>query len=62
MRRDRGVWRSKGPAMGKMKATVFHGKNDIRVEQVERPPRCWRRSDTYHSYYHLWHGPAHCAR
>jgi alcohol dehydrogenase len=37
MRRDRGVWRSKGPEMGKMKATVFHGKNDIRVEQVERP-------------------------
>jgi alcohol dehydrogenase len=37
MRRDRGVWRSKGPAMGKMKATIFHGKNDIRVEQVERP-------------------------
>jgi threonine dehydrogenase-like Zn-dependent dehydrogenase len=23
--------------MGKMKATIFHGKNDIRVEQVERP-------------------------
>ena len=23
--------------MGKMRATVFHGVNDIRVEEVERP-------------------------
>lgn len=31
------IWCRKEPTMEKMKANVFYGKNDIRVEEVEKP-------------------------
>lgn len=42
--------------MEKMRANIFHGKTDIRVEEVERPRVSVERCrDTHHSYYHLRH-------
>lgn len=48
---------------GKMKATVFHGKDEIRVEEVERPRAgVGEAVIRVHPHHDLRHRPPHRAR